>query len=349
MALAAAAARTRPGARVWIYGARVEGVFGAAREQSHADRPVISRSLFRDVSVVFASACGAYAVAAATRAEFSSPAEADGDRDGHGDGRPGAARFRAVTTLALPLPDAFSRDEKKEEIETVANWSVYPGLFAGGGLDVMTAFLLRAMPDRFEKPVSLDDSPDAKRRTPFAVLDYCAGSGVLAAAVRRRVPDDAALTLTDADAVALRAARENFAALGRGVTLCASDGFSGLAPGETFDLIVSNPPVHLGLQPEFTVLRRLARDCVERLNAKNPHASCWFVAQRYVPVASICADADVDATCARADDRFAAWRVARSQGGGEARSSGKQKKATEEKKAKKAKKEKNEKKEKKTK
>ena len=133
MALAAAAARTRPGAPVWIYGARVEGVFGAAREPSHADRPVISRSLFRDVSVVFASACGAYAVAAATRAEISSPAEADGDRDGHGDGRPGAARFRAVTTLALPLPDAFSRNETKEEIETVANWSVYPGLFAGGG------------------------------------------------------------------------------------------------------------------------------------------------------------------------------------------------------------------------
>ena len=57
------------------------------------------------------------------------------------------------------------------------------GLFAGGGLDVMTAFLLRAMPDRFETPQSRIDRPDAKRRTPFAVLDYCAGSGVLAAAV----------------------------------------------------------------------------------------------------------------------------------------------------------------------
>ena len=342
MALAAAAARTPPGAPVWIYGARVEGVFGAARDFDRSDRdlkPVVSRSLFRDVSVVFASACGAFGVVAATRAE---PEDPEDGKDGDGFALDGVARFRSVTKLVLPLSNGAGALS-----ETVENWSVYPGLFAGGGLDVMTAFLLRAMPDRFETPQSRIDRPDAKRRTPFAVLDYCAGSGVLAAAVRRRVPDDAALTLTDADAVALRAARENFAALGRGVTLCASDGFSGLAPGETFDLIVSNPPVHLGLQPEFTVLRALVRECVSRLNPANPSASVWFVAQRYVPVASICADADVDATCARADDRFAAWRVARSQGGGEARSSGKQKKATEEKKAKKAKKEKNEKKEKK--
>ena len=73
-----------------------------------------------------------------------------------------------------------------------------------------------------------------------------------------------------------------------------------------------------------------------------------------VPVASICADADVDATCVRADHRFAAWRVA-GRGGGEAREdSGRQKKQKKQKKqsskkesSKKEKKEKNEKKEKK--
>ena len=76
MALAAAAARTPPGAPVWIYGARVEGVFGAARDFDRSDRdlkPVVSRSLFRDVSVVFASACGAFGVVAATRAEPEDP------------------------------------------------------------------------------------------------------------------------------------------------------------------------------------------------------------------------------------------------------------------------------------
>ena len=39
-----------------------------------------------------------------------------------------------------------------------------------------------------------------------------------------------------------------------------------MTEGETFDLIVSNPPVHLGLQPEFTVLSSLVAGCKERLN-----------------------------------------------------------------------------------
>jgi 16S rRNA G1207 methylase RsmC len=315
MALAAAAARTKPGAPVWIYGARLEGVFGAARDGKS----------FRDVSVVFVSPCGGFAVVKATRAaEDTKTPHLSDDEDED------VSRFRTVTTLTLPSSDSTT---EKTSTETVENWSVYPGLFAGGGLDVMTAALLRAMPDRF--PVQEKSS---ESETPFAVLDYCAGSGVLAAAVRRRVPSDAALTLTDADAVALRAARENFASLKRGAMICASDGFSGLAPRATFDLIVSNPPVHLGLQPEFTVLRRLARECVERLNANNPHASCWFVAQRYVPVASICADADVEARCVFSDDRFAVWKVARSRllGGEGAESPGKQKKQRKEKKEKKA-------------
>ena len=316
MALAAAAARTKPGAPVWIYGARLEGVFGAAR---------VFGKKFRDVSVVFVSACGGFAVVKATRAaEDTKTPHLSDDEDED------VSRFRTVTTLTLPSSDSTT---EKTSTETVENWSVYPGLFAGGGLDVMTAALLRAMPDRFPVPEKKSES-----ETPFAVLDYCAGSGVLAAAVRRRVPSDAALTLTDADAVALRAARENFASLRRGAMICASDGFSGLAPRATFDLIVSNPPVHLGLQPEFTVLRRLARECVERLTAKNPHASCWFVAQRYVPVASICADADVEARCVFSDDRFAVWKVARSRlpGGEGAESPGKQKKQRKEKKEKKA-------------
>jgi 16S rRNA G1207 methylase RsmC len=315
MALAAAAARTKPGAPVWIYGARLEGVFGAARDGKS----------FRDVSVVFVSPCGGFAVVKATRAaEDTKTPHLSDDEDED------VSRFRTVTTLTLPSSDSTT---EKTSTETVENWSVYPGLFAGGGLDVMTAALLRAMPDRFPVP-----EKSSENETPFAVLDYCAGSGVLAAAVRRRVPSDAALTLTDADAVALRAARENFASLRRGAMICASDGFSGLAPRATFDLIVSNPPVHLGLQPEFTVLRRLARECVERLNAKNPHASCWFVAQRYVPVASICADADVEARCVFSDDRFAVWKVARSRllGGEGAESPGKQKKQRKEKKEKKA-------------
>ena len=124
MALAAAAARTRPGAPVWIYGARVEGVFSAARENGR--ETVVKRSLFRDVSVVFASACGGFAVVAATRA--------DDFREG-GDDERGIDGFKTVTTLVLPRSNAGSVvsariEETTEPAETVPNWASTP-LFRG--------------------------------------------------------------------------------------------------------------------------------------------------------------------------------------------------------------------------
>ena len=59
---------------------------------------------------------------------------------------------------------------------------------------MMTAALLRAMP--------------ASMAAAASVLDFCSGSGTLAAAVRLRAPA-ANVTLLDADAVALAAARDN--------------------------------------------------------------------------------------------------------------------------------------------
>ena len=194
MALAAAAARTRPGAPVWIYGARVEGVFSAARENGR--ETVVKRSLFRDVSVVFASACGGFAVVAATPPATFAAGTANA-------GSTGSKRSRRSCCHARTPVRLFPRASRKstEPAETVPNWSVYPGLFAGGpGRDDRLFAACDARPIR--------EADERKKRSPFAVLDYCAGSGVLAAGIRSRVPDDAALTLMDADAVALRAARE---------------------------------------------------------------------------------------------------------------------------------------------
>ena len=52
-------------------------------------------------------------------------------------------------------------------------WLAYPGLFAGGGLDVMTDALLRALP-----------APPQHGHA----LDFGCGSGVIAAALVRRMP-----------------------------------------------------------------------------------------------------------------------------------------------------------------
>ena len=49
-------------------------------------------------------------------------------------------------------------------------WVAYPGLFAGGGLDVMTTLLLRSV------------LPTIERKSKLKVLDYCSGAGQIALA-----------------------------------------------------------------------------------------------------------------------------------------------------------------------
>ena len=116
-------------------------------------------------------------------------------------------------------------------------WHAHPSLFAGGGVDVMASFFMRALP-----------TPSVKCR----VLDLCAGSGMLAAALRLRTPS-CRVHVTDADPLAIRAAALNLP----GATATVSDGWHGLrrwreqqrVPGgqefrcpTVFDMIVSNPP-----------------------------------------------------------------------------------------------------------
>jgi release factor glutamine methyltransferase len=71
-------------------------------------------------------------------------------------------------------------------------------------------------------------------------LDLCTGSGVLAVtlALGRR----ARLVATDLSAGALEVARDNARALGAEVTFLEGDLDGPVAPGERFDLLVSNPP-----------------------------------------------------------------------------------------------------------
>eukprot|EP00873_Tetraselmis_striata_P028881 jgi/Tetstr1/449145/TSEL_036355.t1 len=154
-------------------------------------------------------------------------------------------------------------------------WHVAPGLFAGGGLDIMTAFLLRHMP-----------TPPKKAR----VLDFCCGSGAIGAALLQRQPS-LRLHALDADTVAVEAARAN---LPEGAQLLCSDGWRGLqaddAPKDAkgkarrFDWIVSNPPVHRGQRDDFRVVAALLDGGWARLRAGG---RLWVVAQSYIPLVTM--------------------------------------------------------------
>jgi len=73
------------------------------------------------------------------------------------------------------------------------------------------------------------------------LLDMGTGSGAIAVALAHTRPD-AAVTALDVSPAALAVAQANAQANGARVRFLQSDWFAALAPGETFDLIASNPP-----------------------------------------------------------------------------------------------------------
>lgn len=91
-------------------------------------------------------------------------------------------------------------------------------------------------------------------RTAPRILDLGTGSGCVAITLQLERPD-ASVTATDVSAAALAVARANAQSLKADVLFQQGDWFGALAPGSTFDLIVSNPPYVAAADPHLAALR----------------------------------------------------------------------------------------------
>ena len=140
------------------------------------------------------------------------------------------------------------------------DWQFYPGVFACGRLDPATALLIDCLPA----------IPSGAR-----VLDFGAGTGIIAAAALERGADGTEAVLLERDAIALVAASGNLPSatlvLGRSVAAL---------PGP-FDLIVSNPPIHAGSVQSLNTVETLAREAPTVLS---PTGQLLMVTQRRLPV-----------------------------------------------------------------
>eukprot|EP01062_Namystynia_karyoxenos_P012441 TRINITY_DN14471_c0_g3_i1.p1 TRINITY_DN14471_c0_g3~~TRINITY_DN14471_c0_g3_i1.p1 ORF type:complete len:872 (+),score=185.02 TRINITY_DN14471_c0_g3_i1:79-2694(+) len=260
------ASRLRPGAPLWVCGTVEEGMGAAIAAVADFCDPVtaLPNEGGKGVRVMRCVAKGGAVPA------------------------PAAAQ---ALTVQIPVPGgggaAGGLKRKKK-------WQVAPGLFAGGGVDRMTAALLRTVP----KP------PPGCR-----ALDWGSGSGVIAKALYAAEPG-CEVWMLDSDAAALEVAAANVTAARRVISDSWGGAVDDTGAALQWDLILSNPPVHSGIPDDHTVLRQLLGGAARHLR---PGGRLWVVAQEHVPVGlyALLAEGLASATAHDADGgRFIVWELA---------------------------------------
>lgn len=151
----------------------------------------------------------------------------------------------------------YGRLEKRPDFDPQQAWGEYqhdgltiktlPGVFSRDGLDVGSQLLLSTL------------TPHTKGK----VLDVGCGTGVLAATLASHSPK-VRLTLCDAAAAAVESSRATLAANGFEGSVIASNVYSEI--NGRFDLIISNPPFHDGLQTSLNAAQTLIRSAPRFLN-----------------------------------------------------------------------------------
>ena len=177
--------------------------------------------------------------------------------------QPARQKSRALVA-ATPRPvderptPTWPASERHEDVGLTV--CAHGGVFAGTGIDIGTRFLLQCV----------DRMPAAAT----TVLDLGCGTGVLAVTLARDRPE-AIVTATDESAAAVASARATTAAnaVADRVTVVRDDGAS-TVPDASIDLVVLNPPFHVGATVHSGVARRLFADAARVLR---PGGELWTV------------------------------------------------------------------------
>jgi 16S rRNA (guanine1207-N2)-methyltransferase len=157
--------------------------------------------------------------------------------------------FEAAHVLKnLPFdPKSYRQEWPLSCAQTGIQVISYPGVFAHGRLDEGTALLLEAL-----SGLTLEGE----------VLDFACGAGLIGACIAAMHPHTR-VTLLDTSALALRATEETLAGNQLTGSVIASDGLSDLKG--SFDLIISNPPIHAGIKTDNRMGIRLLESVHEHL------------------------------------------------------------------------------------
>ena len=199
-------------------------------------------------------------------------------------------RGRAVGLELKSSLTAWATETELDFGDTIISQQSFPGVFAKGRLDAGTRLLLDALPQFGDTDT---------------LLDYAAGSGVLGIRLCHRQPS-LRLTMVEADAVALEAAKANLPE----ATAVLGHTLSVLPAEAQFTAIVANPPYHSGKARSSAVINRLLQDAPMYLEAGG---ALWMVLQNQVDVtAELNAHFDT-VELVVSDKRYKVWRAVTSK------------------------------------
>ena len=167
-----------------------------------------------------------------------------------------------VLTRSPFNPGAYRQEWQLDCKQSEIRIASYPGVFAHGRLDAGTALLLEAL-------ATLKPEGD--------VLDFACGAGLIGACVSAGYPNTS-VTLLDTNALALRACEETLASNHLAGCVLASDGLSEIKG--SFDLIISNPPIHAGIKTDSRLSQRLLESVHQHIK---PGGMLVLVANVHLP------------------------------------------------------------------
>jgi len=178
------------------------------------------------------------------------------------------ARGKArLLTARGPRDLAPAEPAREHDPDTGLHVVAFPGVFAGASVDIGTRAML----------ATFDALP------PFeTAIDLACGSGVLASALARHDPA-ARVIATDVSEIAVLSARLTADANGVSVVTVLDDGLAS-QPDASADLIVLNPPFHVGAAVHTGIARRLFADAARVLAPGGELRVVWNTSRGYRPV-----------------------------------------------------------------
>jgi 16S rRNA (guanine1207-N2)-methyltransferase len=220
--------------------------------------------------VVAASAAPDVTALVGGRVKHMTHAMNDVLRDSFTDVSAGLARQKSRVLVARgPKPAASSFPRSQDHPDVGLTVRAHGAAFAGTKLDIGTRTLLGCL--------------DRMTATTGTALDLGAGTGVLAAALARSRPELTVLAV-DQSAAAVASAAATAAANGLGDRIrVVRDDAAGSIPDGSVDLVVCNPPFHVGAAVVTTAADRLFAAAARVLR---PGGELWTVynsALRYKP------------------------------------------------------------------